>query len=370
MRIVFDAYWWSSGPPSLRHVVRETVTAWKREYPDDDILVVVRHKDADSARNDVPPLVAVHGTRWWPQALVATVACRWAARLFDADVVYTQNFAASTSRLSAVFIHDVLFVTNPEWFSWIERRYFSLMPRLASKADVVLTSSVTEAERIAGNSRAHRVVPVGIGLSTELIGHDDLDPVAGLAPGRFLLTVGRLNIRKNLANTIAGALRSECVQVGNPLVVVGSANGRSERLPAWAERAVDDGRVRFTGFVSEAQLRWLYSNTSLFLFLSRAEGFGMPSMEALHFGAPMIVSDIAVFREILPTAVPKVHPGDITAISAAIRRVLTAEDAPSERASMTGPHDYNWNNTVSSIRSELSRSLRDRAGPEALKGRP
>lgn len=356
MRIVFDAYWWVSGPPSMRHVVRETVTEWARQFPGDELSIVVRTKELRTARSSTPSSVAVYGTRWWPQALLATVACRRIARRTGADVVYTQNFAASTRQVSAVFIHDVLFVTNPEWFSRIERAYFAFMPRLAHRADVVLTSSSTEAARIAGHSSAKRVVPVGIGLSTELAGSEDVDPVPGLATGQFLLTVGRLNVRKNLATAIAAALQSECVGTAKPLVVVGSANGRREPMPDSVATAVADGRVRFTGFVSEAQLRWLYANTCLFLLLSRGEGFGMPGIEALHFGAPMIVSDIDVFREIIPSEIPRVDPTDPTAIAEAIRQVLMERAADGESPMVAAP-GYNWSTTVAAMRDELVRSL-------------
>ena len=358
MKIVFDAYWWVSGPASLRHVVRETVLGWRTRFPDDEITIVVPSRDAESARGDVPPGVVVRKTRLWPQALAATIACRREARRVDADVVFVQNFATGGGGLRVVFLHDVLFVTNPEWFSRPERMYFSFMARWAGRADLVLTSSATEADRILHHSTARKVVAVGIGMSTELVAAVPV-PVAGLTAGCFMLTVGRLNVRKNLGPTIEAALDSGQISADRPLVVVGSADGKGEQLPERVARAVEDGSVIFAGFVGDAELSWLYSNTALFLFLSLGEGFGMPPREALHFGAPLIVSDIEVFRETMPADVVRVDPRDVDGIAAAIRAHI--EGSP--RGRMADPaEDRSWPVTVEAMHAAVMVELAARTG--------
>ena len=353
--MVFDAYWWVAGPPSLRHVLRETVTQWRRQFPDDEITLVVRAESLNVARAELPPDVRLVGTRWWPQALSAVIACRRAKRTTGADVVITQNFATSGPRLKVVYIHDVLFKSNPEWFTLPERLYFSFMPLLSRCADLVLTSTHSESQRIVAHSPVDHVVPVGIGMSDELADAPAVDPPFGLARGNFLLTVGRLNVRKNLVRTIEAAVDSGTVRADRPLVIVGEEDGKAVGRSPRIDQAVADGSVRFLGFVENSELKWLYQNATLFLFMSLGEGFGMPPVEALHFGCRMIVSDLAVFREILPATVRRVAPDDTAALAAAIREEIGGSvgagsdtGGPDVRA-----HDYTWERTVGTIRAAV-----------------
>ena len=358
MRVVFDAYWWVHGPAALRHVLREIVMAWHQEFPEDALALVVRRGEEPEVRRSAPPGTAVVPTRVRPQALLASVAAERARRRLGYDVVLVHNFAARSRGTSAVYLHDVMFVTNPEWFSRVERAYFSRMVRWAPRADVVFASTSTEADRIRTHTGARLVLPVGLGLSTELLQGVDEEAVAGLEPHGFLLTVGRLNVRKNLRRSILGALASGEVSAERPLVVVGGAGGKGEQPDPEVERASADGRVRFLGHVDEAQLRWLYRHTRAFLFLSLGEGFGMPPVEALAFGAPVIVSDLPVFRENLTGSTTTfTDPLDVDAIARAVRSTVAADrsDAGHTAAAVAAQHD--WRSSVRRMRAVLAEKL-------------
>jgi glycosyltransferase involved in cell wall biosynthesis len=352
MKIVFDAYWWVHGPPSLRHVLREIVNAWAREFPEDRIVLVVRNKDRRKANRDLPPNARARSTR-----LAATFATAQVARREAADVIFSHNFAArSRNAKSVIYLHDVLFVTNPEWFTLAERLYFSFMVRWAKRADVIFTSSQTEAKRIRSVTKSRRVVPVGLGLSSELADQTESDAIDELQGRHFLLTVGRLNIRKNLEKTILGALKSGRVSAEMPLVVVGAPNGKKQVIAPEITAAVRSGKVFFTGFVSESQLRWLYEHADLFLFLSLGEGYGMPPVEARHFGAPLLVSDLPVFREILGTSARYVEPNDLNAISAAIAAFIdSAHEGSDPLASGSSEAMPDWTSIVAAMRLEILR---------------
>ena len=356
MRVVFDAYWWVNGPAALRHVLREIVLAWHQEFPGDTLALVVRRGEEHEVRASAPPGTTVVPTRLRPQALLASVAAERVRRRLGYDVVLVHNFAARSRGTSAVYLHDVMFVTNPEWFSRIELAYFSRMVRWAPRADVVFASTATEAGRIRAHTAAQRVLPVGLGLSTELLHGGDERAVAGLEPHGFLLTVGRLNVRKNLGRSILGALASGEVSAQRPLVVVGGAGGKSEQPDPEVERATADGLVRFLGHVDEAQLRWLYRHTRAFVFLSLGEGFGMPPVEALAFGAPVVVSDLPVFRENLAGRATFTDPCDTEAIAGALRSTLAAgrsqADADETAAAVAIQHD--WRSSVRRMRGALA----------------
>ncbi len=355
MKVVFDAYWWISGPPSLRHVLRELVRAWNVAYPHDELTLVVREAHRAEAARELGGIGVIRSTTLWPQALAATLAVGAAARAVEADLVITHNFACRVrSGVSAVYLHDVLFASNPEWFTLPERLYFSFMRRWIRRATVVFTSTMTEAARIDEHTVARSVVAVGLGLSTELTeGRLPADPDRALVSGRFMLTVGRLNARKNLGATIRGALRSGRVRPDHPLVIVGSAEGRRDRLDAATSTAIADGSVRFVGFVSEERLRWYYRNTALFLFLSLGEGFGMPPVEAAHFGATVLASDLPVFHETLGALASYVDPTDEDAIAQAIADALDRTTARPAPAGLVAAR-HNWSLVVRAMRDEVS----------------
>ncbi|MEQ1785934.1 MAG: glycosyltransferase family 1 protein [Acidimicrobiales bacterium] len=351
MRVLFDGYWWVRGPVSNRQVQREIVRHWIDAFPDDDAVLVLRHADADAA--DLPPRTTVRTTRLWPHGLASIAHYPWLARRVGADVIVTHNFTP-WSQPSAVFVHDVMFQTSPEWFTRAERAYFWPIPRLLPRADVVATSSRHEAERIAArNPRVRRAVEaIGLAVGTELAHADPARPEGVAADERYVLSVGRLNVRKNLGRTFDGALASGAVSPTRPLLVVGEPEGVRTEVDPSVRRAIDDGTVRFLGRVDDANLAWLYAHAELFVFLSLDEGFGLPPLEALSFGCPVLASDIPVLRETLGPHARYVDPLDVSAIARAMAELA---DAP-ER--VVPPALPQWDDTVRRLRSAVLAAVR------------
>lgn len=350
MKVLFDGHWLvSRGPISGRVVVRSFIRAWVESFPEDEVCVAVPHDDVAAARDLLGPRAEVLPTRLRPQGLSCAVELpRLVRRHGPFDITLTQNYTPLTGP-AATFIHDVLFQSNPEWFTPVERAYFAWMPRLARRAVIVLTSSHHEAERIRDRNPALSAVnPVGLGLSTDLV-DATLEPVEGL--GDFILSVGRLNVRKNLAAAIEGTLASGVLSPELPLVVVGEPEGRTADHSAAVTAAIEDGRVRFLGGVSDAQLAWLYSRARLFVYLSLDEGFGLPPLEALHFGCPVVASDLPVFRETLGESATLISPFDTDGIARTIASVVAEP-----RRTVT-PRDTSWDAVVRAARTAISTRL-------------
>ncbi|MFF2371808.1 glycosyltransferase family 4 protein [Agromyces sp. NPDC058110] len=349
MRVLFDGFWWGTGPLSNRQVLREFVFAWIATFPADQVAVAVRRRDLRQARAELPERVVVVPTRLAPQGISAIVELPFLAKRIGADVTITHNFTPAFGR-SAVFIHDFMFLTRPEWFTSRERWYYSLMPATVHLSEVVFTSSETEAARIAAFARSRPVVPVGLAVGGSLLGAplvrpEGLDGVVG-----FHLTVGRLNARKNLANTIIGAVESGVIDRRSPLIVVGEPGGRAAKFPPAVAEAVRHGVVRFLGRIDDGELAWLYAHADGLLFLSLDEGFGMPTLEAQAFDAPILASDIPVFREILGDAgAMYVDPHDPAAIADGLRR-LPHRGAPEI---VRRDHEYSWEQSVRTMRDTI-----------------
>ena len=347
MRVLFEAHWWTSGPPSLRRVLRDSVSTWRKQYPDDELAILVPFHDAASVRADLPG-VRVFLTRLRPQALSASIGSIFAARKFNADAVITHNFTSFSRRSRrVVLIHDFLFLDHPEWFTFAERLYFRAMPMMARRATVVLATSESEADRIRRYLPDREIRAIGLGLSEELRGVPQRK-VSGLDRGSFLLCVGRLNSRKNLLRTIRGCLAAGVLSAGMPLVVVGAPDGRQDVLPMDVMNAISERIVVYTGYTSDAELAWLYGSCKLFIFLSLGEGYGLPPIEALYFGARVLVSDLPVFRETLGDAATYCDPLDSDQIALAITTAVHERVEPKHVSNDIG---LGWEAVVREMRS-------------------
>ncbi len=355
MRILFDGFWWRRGPVSNAQVMREFVLAWHREFPDDDLHVAVPRDDLEPVRDRMPRGIRLIGTRLRPQGISAIVELPGIARRLGVDVTVTHNFTPVRGR-SAVFVHDLMFLGHPEWFTRAERAYFALMPATLRRARVVLTSSESEAARIrsvlAGRGRAGgRVDAIGLGLSRALADAVPREPAGlGPLPEGLLLAVGRLNARKNLARAIEAAVLSGAISPRRPLLIVGEPQGRVADFTPAVDAAVAAGSVRFLGFLDDAELAWLYRRALVLVFLSLDEGFGMPTLEALHFGARVVAGDLPVFREILGDTARFADPRDVPAAAAAIAAATADGRAEPQDVTALG---FSWEASARRMRAAI-----------------
>lgn len=331
-------------------VLLEMVRHWMLEFPKDDLIIASRHPRRDEISPVKPPLgPAVVPTKLQLHPLVNFFELPYIARREQVDATLAFNFATS-ARSSVVFIHDVLFQTNPEWFTRPERLYYSLMPKMARRAKSVVATSASERRRIStANPSLARVVQSGLAVSGALRDSESVPPNLNLEPNSFILCVGRFNIRKNLAATIDGVLYSGYVSTDRPLVIVGEPSGLPtdlETYQAW----VREGSIVVAKYVTDGQLKWLYSNCKLFVCLALDEGFGLPVVEAASFGAPVLASDIAVFRETLGAYGHFVNPVSVQEIADATRRILEKDEQPS----VDFVEKYSWSEICRIIRRELA----------------
>lgn len=350
LRILYDTYWWGTGPVSGRVVVRELLTAWRDVFPLDEFILAVRPRDRAAVRDTFGglPTVPIYGR---PHGVATLSQYAWHARRHQVDLAFTQNFAPP-GVWTATFIHDVMFQTNPEWFTAPERAYFWLIPAFAKGAELVLTSSEHEADRIrTRNPRIRAVEAIGLSVARSLTQAVPSQPRVADGLDGFVLTVGRLNVRKNLGVAISAALSSGRLTTRKPLIVVGGEDGKGADLPEHVGEAAAAGLVHFIPYVSDAELAWLYGRAELFLYVALDEGFGLPPIEALQFGTPVVVSDIDVFHENLGSHATYVDPLDVGAISSAVASVAAERIDPV-------PDFPTWDDCARRAREAIGRVLR------------
>lgn len=144
-------------------------------------------------------------------------------------------------------------------------------------------------------------------------------------PGGFVLAVGTLEPRKNLERLVAAhaALDAE-LRKAHPLVIAGGGGWKNEQL---LERCRELDEVHLLGQVDDSDLAALYSAADVFAYPSLAEGFGLPIVEAMRCGAPVLTSDISALSEVAGNAARLVDPHDVTAIREALEEMLQDPEA-------------------------------------------
>lgn len=190
------------------------------------------------------------------------------------------------------------------------------------RAALILTSSEFSRgeirELLAIPSNRVRTVPLGVPPRSAA------QPSRPLrAPhGRFALVVGDNRPRKNLA--VLARAWARWSEPPLDLIQAGPEDRRYETLESMARRAGARG-IHTLGWVSEAELSWLYGNATLVLFPSRYEGFGFPLLEALARGVPAIAADIPTTREVAGDAVPVVDPDQDSQWAEAVARLASSQ---------------------------------------------
>jgi glycosyltransferase involved in cell wall biosynthesis len=241
----------------------------------------------------------------------------------DGVLVNLANSGPLLHRRSILVLHDAAIFRFPENFSPSYRAFHRLIrPQLAQRAAKLVTISEFSRRELARTCGVGEEAFTIIGDSAEHIWavETDISILArhGLSPKRYALTVGNQAPNKN----VALALRSfaQAAPEGWLLAVAG---GGSKDIFGEATRT-DNLSVRKLGRVTDQELRALYENAGVFLFPSRYEGFGVPPLEAMALGCPVISSDAASMPEVLGDAAVYFRSDDEQALAAAITQVVSS----------------------------------------------
>ena len=148
----------------------------------------------------------------------------------------------------------------------------------------------------------------------------------GVIPGRYILLVATFEPRKRIDAALnAYHLLPEHIKKHYPLVLAGATGWRNDALHEIMTRDEAKGYIRFLGFVPENDLPGIYGGAKLFLYPSIYEGFGLPPIEAMASGVPVIVSNRSCLPEVTDGAALMIDPDDIEGFAAAITKGLEDE---------------------------------------------
>lgn len=253
-----------------------------------------------------------------------------------------------------VTVHDLSFLEQPEHYPWVFRQYFRrAVGRAVRNADVVVADSANTGEDLQRHYKLSadrlRVVPLGV---------DQIfltnTPRPRLVTEPYLLTVTTHPKRKNLPRLLEAFARTRSLP-GRILVVSGLIPpAQQRRLEEQITTLKLTDRVKLLGYVSEKDLHSLYQHADCFVYPSLYEGFGLPLLEAMAAGTPVIAADASCLPEIMPDRRWLVDPHDVAAIAAKMEEVIQL--SPAQRAGLVNKQRrrakrYTWTAAARAMRS-------------------
>jgi glycosyltransferase involved in cell wall biosynthesis len=246
------------------------------------------------------------------------------------DVMHGTNFTLPPPRRAAgiVTVHDLAYVRYPDLVSAASLEYRELVPRALTRAAAVLTPTQAVATELVDTYSISpdriRVTPMGV---------DDawFSATATQPPGlpeQYLLAVGTQEPRKGL-DVLLSAYRLLVDEIDAPPLLIAGGTGWG---PALDTARLTRDQVITLGYVDRPRLRGLVAGASLLAFPSLYEGFGLPPLEAMASGTPVVATDIAAIREVVGSHARLVPPHDVPALAAALQDILTRPPSASQRA--------------------------------------
>ena len=268
------------------------------------------------------------------------------------EVVHGTNFWVPPvdAKNGIVTIHDLTFWIYPEFCTPPVRRYRMTMPRILDRCRIVITPSQTVKSETADAFKfpEDRIVVTPEGVRGSFVGAE-ADPHLAANIGitkQYVLCAGTQEPRKNLDRLIEAM--SLLGDLDLQLVIAGPPGWGSVDLPAVARKHGVEDRVLFSGYLEDSKLGALMTSAAVFAYPSIYEGFGLPPLEAMAAGVPVVAGAAGALPETLGEAPIWCNPRETSSIADAIRLAIT-DNAIRSSAIAKGKQQsalYDWHDTA------------------------
>jgi glycosyltransferase involved in cell wall biosynthesis len=301
------------------------------------------------------------------------VTIPWKLRSLGADLLHSPHYVVPLlcGRPSVVTVHDCIHLLFPEYLptrmAWNYARV--MMGRAVRRSTVVLTVSEASRRDILSfypEADPERVLVVPNAIDEAILrdpGEEETERVRERYQirGRFVLYAGNIKPHKNLDRLIAafGLLKQRPGHEDLKLLIIGDEVAKYTSLRRSMEGAGVRHDVRFFGFVPDQTLAALYRLASVFAFPSLYEGFGLPPLEAMACGTPVVTSRISSLPEVVGDAALLVDPYSIEDIAGGLQRALSDDELRAELSARgrRRVQDFSWERSVRATHSAYMKAL-------------
>ena len=292
----------------------------------------------------------------WEQALLPLSVRRRSLDLLHGAVNVTPLFGLCPT---VVTIHDLSFMRYPQAFPAMQRTYLrSQVRRSARRArHVIAVSRATRDDIVALFGVPPQRIAVVYNGVDDVFKPAEPDLVEAFRrerelPPRFVLHLGTLEPRKNLVRLVQAFAQARQRLPGSDdlkLVLAGGKGWDYDDIFAAVERERLQEQVIFPGYIADADLPWLYRAATVFAYPSLLEGFGLPVLEAMACGTPVITSSVSSLPEVAGDAALLIDPASVDALAGTLVRVLSDAALASEMRAkgLLQAGRFSWQRTAS-----------------------
>lgn len=326
-----------------------------------------KHEYILSFKNEIAPMFAQAVREPWVTYVVIPggnklvfnqLTLPWALRKIKADCYLFMAFPVPVllmKRCMISTIHDICCWDCPESMKTLSKWYFRISQRIALlKCKKILTISEFSRKRIVERLRADRqkVELIYCAAGQTFTDHQKEPAIQSelrikyALPERFVLSLSTLEPRKNLRLLVQAYEQLALEEaIEEDLVLVGRKGWKIDNLLEAVQPQVRT-RIHFTGFVQDEDLPDLYGMARLFVFPSMYEGFGLPPLEAMACGTPVLSSDAASMPEVLGSAAGYFHSGNQEELAFKIKELLAKDESELTKLAAKGMErasHFDWN---------------------------
>jgi glycosyltransferase involved in cell wall biosynthesis len=299
------------------------------------------------------------------------------ARKYDIDVLHcTSNTAPMFLTVPLILtLHDVIFMektvgkntsSNYQKFGNLYRKW--LVPKIVRKCQQIITISEVE--------KANIISVLGLQENQITVVHNGVSGRFGIKPntetinqtkrelnleGDFFLFLGNVEPRKNVTNTVKAFVAFAEINTHVQLVITGLKPTFVSDILSEIGKISFLNRFVFPGFVTESVLLTLYAEAKVFLYPSFREGFGLPILEAMAFGTPVVTSNISAMPEVAGDAAFLVDPYSVEEITAGMTEAYENDQQRQQKikSGFLRPSMFTWQNTAQKMLNIYQSKLKD-----------
>lgn len=359
MKIGFDAKRAFLNASGLGNYSRNTLNALKNYFPNNDYILFSPEIKTDLFKNYnqfdvISPQNSVSNLfkSLWRSFSISGQLKNRSIDIFHGLSNELPEGVHKNSVPSVVTIHDLIFMRFPQFYKSLDRKIYHRKVKYAcNSADKIIAISKQTREDIIHylNINPDKIEVIYQSVSTKFYERFDtnyLDVKYDL-PEKFILAVGNLEHRKNQL-AILKAIKISNIEV--PIVFIGKPTVYSESLLKFIIENKMNNLVKFLNNVPRNDLAGLYQKAVLSIYLSVFEGFGLPVIESMASGCPVITSNVSCLPETAGKAAILCDPGNIEEIGEKIKLIFESESVRNklilkglERAKLFHPEDYSHN---------------------------